>query len=182
VSDHLTNVSYVTLALIGKGGASPHDLVDMLRRGGEIYYAVAPSRLYAEPKRLEELGYVTSVKRPGKTREKTFYTLTEKGLEALRRWTVEPPAPPRIQNEAVPKLLSGDITGNDARLLEALLTLRPSLDAQQARLAEGLERLESLPHRERYLLLVHNLGNRMIKTQREWLDDVERELGSSKAS
>ena len=78
MSDKLNNVSFVTLALIGKGGASPHDLVDMLRRGGDLYYAVAPSRLYAEPKRLKELGYVTSVKRPGKTREKTFYTLTKK--------------------------------------------------------------------------------------------------------
>ena len=49
MSDKLNNVSFVTLALIGKGGASPHDLVDMLRRGGDLYYAVAPSRLYAEP-------------------------------------------------------------------------------------------------------------------------------------
>ena len=177
MTDKLNNVSFVTLALIGKGGASPHDLVDMLRRGGDLYYAVAPSRLYAEPKRLEELGYVTSVKRPGKTREKTFYTLTGKGLTALRRWTLEPPATPRIQNEAIPKLLSGDITGDDARLLECLLTLRPQLDAQKARLAEGRIRIESLPHRERYLLLVHDLGERMIQTQREWLDDVERELG-----
>lgn len=28
-----------------------------------------------------------------------------------------------------------------------------------------------------YLLLVHDLGNRLIKAQREWLDEVERELG-----
>jgi DNA-binding PadR family transcriptional regulator len=182
MSEDLNNVSYVTLALIGKGGASPHDLVDMLRRGGQIYYSVAPSRLYAEPKRLEKLGYVTSVKRPGKTREKTFYTLTKKGLAALRRWTLEPPALARIQNEAIPKLLSGDITGDDARLLETLLTLRPELDAQKARLAEGRKQIESLPHRERYLLLVHDLGERLIETQREWLDDVEQELGPSKAS
>ena len=53
MADDLTNVSYVTLALIGDGGASPQDLVDMNRRGGQIYYAVAASRLYAEPKRLE---------------------------------------------------------------------------------------------------------------------------------
>jgi len=29
------------------------------------------------------------VKRPGKTRERTFYTLTRAGTEALRRWAVE---------------------------------------------------------------------------------------------
>jgi hypothetical protein len=44
------------LALIGRGGAAPHDLVDMVRRGGRLYYAAAPSQIYAEPKRLEELG------------------------------------------------------------------------------------------------------------------------------
>src|SRR6186997_791760 len=133
----LNNVSYVTLALIGDGGASPHDLVDMNRRGGEIYYAVAPSRLYAEPKRLEELGYVRSEKRPGKTRERTFYSLTAKGRKALRDWVLQPPAPARIQNEAVVKLISGDIVGDDERLAETLVAVRADLDAQQAKLARG---------------------------------------------
>src|SRR6187551_3405586 len=92
IDSDLNNVSYVTLALIGDGGASPHDLVDMNRRGGQIFYAVAPSRLYAEPKRLETLGYVTSEKRPGKTRERTFYTLTTSGRDALRDWILAPPS------------------------------------------------------------------------------------------
>jgi len=166
----------VTLALIGDGGASAHDLVDMNRRGGQIYYAVAPSRLYAEPKRLEDLGYVSSEKRPGKTRERTFYTLTARGRDALRRWLLEPPALPRIQNEAVPKLLAGDVLGDDERLLESLLTLRDELARQQATLAEGRARLEALPHRARYLLLIHELGDRLVEVQRTWLDDVEREL------
>jgi DNA-binding PadR family transcriptional regulator len=167
----------VTLALIGDGGASPQGLVDMNRRGGQIYYAVAPSRLYAEPKRLEQLGYVSSEKRPGKTRERSFYTLTAKGREALRRWIVEPPALPRIQNEAVPKLMSGDILGDDEQLLETLLTLRGQIEEQQAKLDQARVNLEALPHRRTYLLLVHDLGNRLLQLQREWLDDVEKELG-----
>jgi DNA-binding PadR family transcriptional regulator len=169
-------VSYVTLALIGDGGASPQDLVEMNRSGGQIYYAVAASRLYAEPKRLERLGYVKSEKRPGRTRERTFYTLTARGREALRRWVLEPPALPRIQNEAIPKLMSGDILGDDERLLESLLTLRAKLDEQETRLGEARERLETLPHRRTYLLLVLELGTRLLQVQREWLDAVEREL------
>jgi PadR family transcriptional regulator, regulatory protein AphA len=176
LSSDLNNVSYVTLVLIGEGGASPHDLVDMNRRGGEIYYSVAPSRLYAEPKRLEELGYVASEKRPGKTRERTFYTLTDKGREALRRWLLEPPAMPRIQNEAVAKLLAGDLLGDDEQLAATLLTLRERIEAQQAKLEEARPRIDELPHRRTYLLLVHELGNRLLQLQREWLDDVEREL------
>jgi PadR family transcriptional regulator AphA len=173
----LNNVSYVTLALIGDGGASPQDLVEMNRSGGQIYYAVAASRLYAEPKRLERLGYVSSEKRPGKTRERTFYTLTDRGREALRRWVLEPPALPRIQNEAVPKLLSGDILGDDEQLLASLLTLRDEIEEHQARLDEARKRLEGLPHRRSYLLLIQELGDRLLQVQREWLDDVERELG-----
>jgi DNA-binding PadR family transcriptional regulator len=180
VAGDLNNVSYVTLALIGDGGASPQDLVDMNRSGGQIYYAVAASRLYAEPKRLERLGYVSSEKRPGKTRERTFYTLTDKGREALRRWALEPPALPRIQNEAVPKLLSGDIVGDDEQLLAALLTLRDEIEGQQARLDEARKRLDALPHRRSYLLLIQELGDRLLQVQREWLDDVERELGPSR--
>ena len=44
IDGDLNNVSYLTLTLIGDGGASPHDLVDMHRRGARIYYAVAASR------------------------------------------------------------------------------------------------------------------------------------------
>jgi len=172
----LTNVSYVTLALIGEGGASPHDLVDMYRRGGQLYYAVAPSRMYAEPKRLEQLGYVHSEKRPGKTRERTFYSLTEQGRDALKAWLLEPPSFPRIQNEAVPKLMAGDILGDDERLLESLLGLRHEIADQQEKLDRARERLAALPHRRRYLLLIHELGNRQLELQRAWLDDVEVEL------
>ena len=172
----LTKVSYVTLALIGEGGASPHDLVDMYRRGGQLYYSVAPSRMYAEPKRLEQLGYVRSEKRPGKTRERTFYTLTDDGREALRDWLREPPSFPRIQNEAVAKLIAGDILGDDEQLLGALLGLRDELADQQRKLDEARTRLEALPHRRKYLLLVHDLGNRLLRAQNEWLDQVESEL------
>jgi DNA-binding PadR family transcriptional regulator len=177
VAGDLNNVSYVTLSLIGDGGASPQDLVDMHRRGAQIYYAVAPSRLYAEPKRLERLGYVTSEKRPGKTRERTFYTLTHAGRRALREWATRPPAPARIQNEAIVKLIAGDIVGDDERLLGALLTLRAEMDAQQAKLDQARLALDALPHRRRYLLLTIDLGERLVRLQREWLDEVERVLG-----
>lgn len=176
LDDDLNNVSYVTLALIGDGGASPQDLVDMNRRGGQIFYAVAASRLYAEPKRLEGLGYVRSEKRPGKTRERSFYTLTRKGRAALRRWILEPPTLPRIQNDAVPKLMAGDILDDDERLVDVLLGVRAELDEQDARLDEALGNLDTLAHRRTYLLLVNELGRRLVQTQREWLDDVERTL------
>ena len=80
-SDTLTPFSHVVLVLVGEGGAGPHDLVRMAREG-RMYWDAADSQYYAEPKRLARLGYLTAEKRPGKTRERTFYMLTDKGREA----------------------------------------------------------------------------------------------------
>ena len=50
--DPETDVYVLVHAREKAGGASPHDLVDMLRRGGALFYAAAPSQLYAESHRL----------------------------------------------------------------------------------------------------------------------------------
>ena len=49
-----------------------------------LYWSTAPASYYADPKRLERLGRLRSTKQPGRTRERTHYTLTERGLTALR--------------------------------------------------------------------------------------------------
>lgn len=171
----LSPFSYTVLALVGSGGAGPHDLVRMMRQG-RVYWAAAESHWYAEPKRLADLGYLTARKEPGKTRERTHYELTAEGLDALRAWLAEPASFPRIQHEAVVKLLAADLV-DDATILSALAGLRAEAQEMNARLDVAEELVETLPHRERYLRLVHNLGRRLIAAHLEWLDDVERELG-----
>jgi hypothetical protein len=78
----------------------PHDLVQMARRGQRLYWAGAETKIYEQPKRLERLGYLVSEKRPGKTRERTDYRLTEKGINALREWLARPTHFPHSQSEA----------------------------------------------------------------------------------
>ena len=56
----------------------------MAQRGRMLAWA-GESQYYAEPKRLAKLGYLDARKEPGKTRERTVYTLTDKGLDALAR-------------------------------------------------------------------------------------------------
>ena len=87
--EELSLFSYEILGLIGSEGAGPHDLRQMVRRGRMVEWA-GESQYYAEPKRLERLGYLEARKEPGKTRERTVYHLTEKGLQALREWAATP--------------------------------------------------------------------------------------------
>jgi DNA-binding PadR family transcriptional regulator len=163
------------LALIGRGGAAPHDLVDMVRRGGRLYYAAAPSQIYAEPKRLEKLGYVTSQRGPGRTHERTVYTLTERGEEALREWLARPAPFPRIQNEANIRLLAGDLI-DDATIVRSFAAMRDELDELEGLIAEGEAIAADVPHRERYLRLSHSLARKLVAAHREWIAEIEAEL------
>ena len=54
MSRELTGLSYVVLNLIGRNGAGPHDLVRMARAGQRLYWAGAESKIYAQPKLLEQ--------------------------------------------------------------------------------------------------------------------------------
>ena len=176
----LTPFSFATLALVGEGGAGPHDIVLLLRRG-TTYWAAAESHTYAEPKRLARLGYLSAERAPGKTRDRTHYRLTEQGREALGVWLAQPTPFPRIQDEAPLRLIAASSAGDDRALLASLGALRTELDEIDAGLGVSEALAETLPHRARYLRLVHRLGRSVVRSRREWLDDVERELGAGRA-
>lgn len=173
--DDLTSFSYAILVLVGRGGAGPHDLVRMARQG-RIYAAAADSQYYAEPKRLERLGYLRSRREPGRTRERTHYLLTKKGLDALRGWAREPLRFPRVLHEGVVRLLASDLVGEEP-VRESITAFRAELDELDALIDRAEEVAATLPHREKYLLINHRLARRLIAAHRRWIAEVERELG-----
>jgi DNA-binding PadR family transcriptional regulator len=172
----LTPLSYVVLALIGRGGAGAHDLVRMTRTGQRLYYAGAASKIYEHPKRLEALGYVRSEKRPGRTRAKTHYTLTDAGHAALRAWLRQPSSFPRIQSEVAARVLASDLAQDPREVAASVRALRTEIATLEASIAEDERRAETLPHRERQLRLMRSLGRRLLQAHLEWIEEVEREL------
>jgi DNA-binding PadR family transcriptional regulator len=173
-SDRLTPVSYAVLVLVGEGGAGPHDLVRMMRQG-RIYESAAESQYYAEPKRLERLGYLKASKVPGQTHERTHYELTEKGLEALRDWIARRPDHPRLVADPILRLLAADLVG-EAPARESLLQMREDIAELRRRLDDADEAAHTIPHREKYLLLNHRLAGRVLDAYKQWLDEIELEL------
>jgi DNA-binding PadR family transcriptional regulator len=166
--------SYVILALVGRGGASAHDIVQMMRRG-RVYWVAAESHYYAEPKRLAELGYLDVETLPGKTTERRVYTLTELGERALEAWLAEPSTFPRIQNEAVLRLLASEYTSAETTR-ESLMAMRSELDRIDADLTTNLALADRLPHRAEAIRLVNDLGRRTVQAHRDWLAVVDDAL------
>jgi PadR family transcriptional regulator AphA len=174
-SRRLTSNSYVVLALVGEGGASAHELVQMARQGAPVYWASAASKLYAEPKRLAALGYLTARQAPGRTNPRTLYRLTAAGREALVEWLSRPAGFPRIKNEAHLRLLAGDLVG-DERIVESFRGMSTELDRLEELVEEMDAQADRVPRRTRYLRLNHAYARRLIALHREWIADVEREL------
>ena len=173
-SDDLTFISYSVLILVGRGGASAHDFVQMMR-SGRVYQAASPSQYYAEPKRLTRLGYLTASKEPGRTRERTVYHLTPKAFAALRAWMDEPAEPPRVAGAPVMRMLAADLIG-EGPARASLLAMREELEQLGDQITAGEARAAQFPSRSKYLLLNHRLARAVLAAYSEWLDDVEREL------
>jgi len=173
----LTPFSYVVMTLVGDSGAGPHDLVRMIRQG-RVYWASPESQFYAEPKRLAAAGYLEATKQPGRTHARTHYTLTDAGREALTAWAAEPARFPRIQHEAVTRLLLGDMVP-DSVLVAGLEGLRSDIAEITTQLDAADAAAAEVPHRSRYLRLHHALARRIVEAHSTWIDQVERELGGA---
>src|SRR3954451_12826300 len=106
--DELRLFSYEILGLVGREGAGTHDLRRMVQRG-RLYDWAGESQYYVEPKRLAALGYLDARKEPGRTRERTVYAVTDRGLEALEAWARTPVRFPRLQHEGLVRLLVADL-------------------------------------------------------------------------
>ena len=170
----LSPFSYVILVLIGRGGAGPHDLRRMAE-AGRVYWDAAPSQWYAEPKRLEKLGLLTSRKEPGQTRQRTHYDLTPAGVAALEAWVRTPTPLPRMQQEAIVRVLAADLVDHGA-ILEGLAPLAGELATADAEITHALEVARSLPERRRLLEINHRYAARLIALQREWLEEARAAL------
>jgi DNA-binding PadR family transcriptional regulator len=164
----------VSLAAIGEHGASTPELVDMLSRG-HMYWTSSPSQVYAEPKRLRERGGITTEKAPATTRSRSVHRLTAAGREALREWLRQPAGFPRLQHKAAVHMFAGDLV-EDEDILASLQQLRADLEEMSKVIARNVERAPLVPHRERYALLLQDLGRRLVEAHAGWLDHVEREL------
>ena len=173
----LSLFSIEILGLVGRQGAGPHDLLRLAQRGRMLAWA-GESQYYTEPKRLAQLGYLAASRQPGRTRERTVYTLTDKGLEALREYAQRPVTFTPVKSDALLRLLICDLAGEHVTRA-SMAALRDDLADIAARLDETEEAAHGLPHREKYLLIVTRFLRRYLELHEELVDEVERELSAS---
>jgi hypothetical protein len=73
------------------------------------------------------------------------------------------------------RVLAGDLVGDQA-ILTSLRGLRSDLADLSRRLDDAERIANTLPHRTRYLRLVHSLGRKLLQAHQEWADEIENQL------
>ena len=172
--EELSLFSYEILGLVGRGGAGAHDLLRLAQRGRILAWA-GDSQYYVEPKRLAKLGYLEARREPGKTRERTVYSLTDKGLAALRGWADTPAHVTPVKSEPLLRMLVADLVG-EGPTRASISALREDIADLEARLDASMESAEELPHRRKYLQLVNDYLRDLLALQLDWVERVEDEL------
>ena len=160
------------LTLVGNRGATASQLADMFDRG-RVYWTAPRSQWFAEPKRLAAAGFLEASSEPGQTGPRTRYRLTGAGREALAGWLREPVGLPRMQNEAIVRVLAADSAGDPAALLDGLAALRPEIERARAGVEEGEKNAAGLGERGPRLMANHRLAHRILDALEDWLAEVE---------
>ena len=125
-----------------------------------------------------ELGYLDARREPGKTRERTVYSLTDKGREALREWAETPARVTPVKSDALLRMLIADIVG-EGLTRASISALREDIADLEARLDASEESADALPHRRKYLLLVIEFLRGLLALHLDWVERVEAELDPS---
>ena len=175
--NELSLFSYEILGLVGRTGAGAHDLLRWARRGRMLDWA-GESQYYAEPKRLARLGFLEARREPGKTRDRTVYRLTDKGLDALRAYADVPATLTPLKSDPLLRLLIADLVGEQATR-ESLGALREEIVDLRARLDDSEKTAAGLPHRTKYLVLVIGFLRGYLDLHEELIGQVERDLAHS---
>jgi DNA-binding PadR family transcriptional regulator len=178
-SRELSLFSYEVLGLVGRQGAGAHDLRRLAKQAPFFNWA-GDSQYYTEPKRLARLGYLSARKERGKTRERTVYSLTDQGLDALREWARTEVGFTPVKSEVLIRLLICDLVGEPVTR-ESIATLRDDIADIERRLDDAAERAVLLPHREKYLLLAFDFMRGLLELHSGLIDEVQAQLDDGTA-
>jgi len=176
VNQELSLFSHEILGLVGSGGAGAHDLLRLAKHGRILAWA-GESQYYVEPKRLARLGYLAARKEPGKTRERTVYTLTNKGRRALAEHARTPVTVTPLKSEPLLRLLICDLVGEEVTR-ESLATLRDDIADLRQRLDDSERNAKDLPHRQKYLQLAYDFLRGLLDLHEQLVEQVEREFAA----
>jgi DNA-binding PadR family transcriptional regulator len=176
----LTTTSYAILGLLNIKPWSAYELTQQAQRSLRYAWPKSESHLYAEPKRLVQMGFARVTEAPaGPVRTRQVYRITAAGRRALERWLESEPAPPQLEFEAVLRLFYADATDKEA----VIAALAHTREAVRQRYVEGVALVATwldgdapFPERLHISALVAAFTRDLLWLMMQWSEFAQREV------
>ena len=178
-TDKLIPLGVMVLALLREGDMHPYEMIRLMRqRSDDRMLTITNGTLYHTVGRLERAGLLDEVRidRDGNRPERTTYTLTDLGHDAMNEWVrrelprTDRPAEFRIALAESHNLPRDEVVGLLARRRTALI-------GEHAVHQSGLEQARKRAVPEQFLIEVERQAV-LLEAELRWLDDVIDRLES----
>lgn len=179
MAPRMTTSSYAVLAILDLRPWSGYELTQQAQRSLRYAWPRSERLLYSEPKKLVEFGYATTHKEASGKRRRNVYEITSEGREALKEWTSSRTQPPRIEIEALLRLLFAD-HGSTEDLHQALDELEADISEHHQAIVELMDSYldggHPFPQRTHLSVLFATFQIEMFKTIERWIEFARDEI------
>jgi len=176
----LTTSTYAVLALLDLKPWTGYELTRQAQRSLRYAWPKSERLLYSEPKKLVEIGYATVHQEDSGKRTRNVYTITEEGHQALNEWTSSRTQPPRLEIEALLRLLFAD-HGSREDVLKALDELEGDIGGHHQAVVElmgsYLDGGHPFPQRTHLSVLFATFQIDIFKAIERWIEFARAEIG-----
>ncbi|MDJ0635321.1 MAG: PadR family transcriptional regulator [Xenococcaceae cyanobacterium MO_188.B29] len=123
-------LAHTILAALGTESYSGYDLWKKFSQSIKCYWQASQQQIYRELGKLEKEGAIVSEIIPQEGRpDKKLYQITDKGIEILKDWLVEPSEPMAVREELLVKVIAAKLLPKSVILQE--IKRRSQVHAQQ---------------------------------------------------
>jgi DNA-binding PadR family transcriptional regulator len=175
----MTTSSYAVLALLDLKPWTGYELTHQAQRSLRYAWPKSERLLYSEPKKLVELGFATVEQEDHGNRTRNVYTITAQGRQALNDWTGTRTQPPRLEIEALLRLLFAD-HGSLEDVLGALDEFEEDIGEHHRSIVElmasYLDGGHPFPQRTHLSVLFATFQIEMFKTMERWIEFARDEI------
>lgn len=176
-ADRLTPMGVMVLALLREADMHPYEMVRLLRaRGDDRLLTITNGTLYHTVSRLHRAGLIDELgtDREGNRPERTTYTLTDAGREALGEWIRR--QLPRVDRPAEFRIALAEAHNLERAEVIALLgARREALVADHGRHRDGLARAHTAGVPPQVLVEVER-QEALLAAELRWLDTLLHRL------
>jgi DNA-binding PadR family transcriptional regulator len=172
--------TFAVLGQLARGPASGYEVQRRLRAGAAHFWHASYSQIYAELRRLADLGFVTEEEvRQERRPDKRVYTITPEGERALSDWLEEEWGLAHVRDESLVKLMLADPLPRE-RVVEELRRLKAAHERRRADFEAQIAALP--PDASPYLGYALRKGVRAQTAFAEWCEEVIADLTSRPAA